>query len=261
MAVKHDGNKRWVEMQLDLSATPEQVWDAIATSSNAAWFTKADIEPRVGGALRFDFGGGMISKGEVTTWDPPRVFGYVEREWAEGAPPVATEITITSRAGNRCVLRMVHSLFTSEEDWDDQLESFEGGWPGFFVLLRAYLAYFAGAPAASFMAMAPATGDALTVWKRLCGALGLVGAEYGEHRSVTTSVENLAGVVDHVHQDASVRYVMVRLDAGLVLVGLYVKPTGVTTSLCRYFYGADAAARAAELEPAWRAWLTALVSG
>lgn len=257
MAIKYDGEgKRWVEMELDVQATPEQLWDAIATSRNAAWFTKADIEPRVGGALRFDFGGGMISNGEVTTWDPPRVFGYVEREWAEGAPPVATEITITSRAGNRCVLRMVHSLFTSEDDWDDQLESFEGGWPAFFVALRAYLAHFAGAPGASFMAMAPATGDALAVWKRLCGVLDLAGAEVGERRSATTRVENLAGVVEHVHQDANVRYVMLRLDAGLLLVGMYAKPTGISTSLCRYFYGADAEARAAELEPTWRAWLS-----
>lgn len=24
---------------------------------------------------------------------------------------------------------MVHSLFTEKDDWDDELESFDGGWP------------------------------------------------------------------------------------------------------------------------------------
>ena len=79
------------------------------------------------------------SSGTVTAWEPPIRFAYEEHGWSGEAPPVATEVTVTSRSGDRCVVRMVHSLFTDKDDWDDELESFETGWPGFFEVLRLYL--------------------------------------------------------------------------------------------------------------------------
>ncbi|WP_292074478.1 SRPBCC domain-containing protein [Mesorhizobium sp.] len=147
---KDETGKHWVEMEFITPGTPEQVWRAIATGSgNTAWFTKTTIDEHVGGRLHFDFGPNGASTGEVTIWEPPFRFGYVEREWSEGAPPVATEITVTSRSGDHCVVRMVHSLFASTDDWDDQLEGFESGWPGFFEVLRVYLSHFAGEKASS----------------------------------------------------------------------------------------------------------------
>jgi uncharacterized protein YndB with AHSA1/START domain len=118
MPIKKDATgKRWVEMELLVPGTPEQVWHAMATGpGNAAWFSKMEIEPRVGGTFRIDFGEGVVTSGEVTMWEPPHQFGYVERDWEPGAPPVATEIAIAARSGDRCVLRMVHSLFTSSDD-------------------------------------------------------------------------------------------------------------------------------------------------
>lgn len=261
MPIKKDAaGKRWVEMELLVPGTPEQVWQAMATGpGNAAWFTKSEIEPRVGGLLRFDFGQGATTSGEVTMWEPPHQLSYVEREWQQGAPPVATEITITSRSGDQCVVRMVHSLFTSSDDWDDQIEGFEDGWPGFFAVLRVYLAHFAGASAASFMAMAPASTDSLSTWLRLGEALGLAGASVGERRTASSGPEPWSGVVEHVRQDAQQRYVLLRLDSpapGVALVGTYDKGQGTSVGLCRYFYGENAAALAAESEPRWRDWLT-----
>ena len=167
MPIKKDGKgKRWVEMEFLAPGTPEQVWQAMATGpGKRPWFTRPTIEERVGGVLRFDFGA-MGSTGEVTVWEPPHRFGYVEREWSEGAPPVATEITITSRSGEQCVVRMVHSLFSTSDDWDDQMEGFEGGWPAFFAVLRLYLLHFAGRRGASFRVMASVKGDELAIWKR-----------------------------------------------------------------------------------------------
>ncbi len=43
---------------------------------------------------------------------------------------------MTARSGSTCLVRMVHSLFASGDDWDDQLEGFEGGWPSLFEILR-----------------------------------------------------------------------------------------------------------------------------
>lgn len=273
MPIKKDGaGKRWVELERLLPGTPEQVWQAIATGPGyTGWFVRSEIEPRVGGAVLFDFGEGAETRGEVTAWDPPRRIEFVEPDWEPGAPPVATEVTITAHSGDRCVMRMVHSLFASSDDWDDQIEGFERGWQAFFVVLRAYLEHFAGQKAGSFVTFAPAELDGLGAWKRLTQLFDLAGANVGERRIVEAGPERWAGVVEHVHQDAEQRYLVLRLEEpspGLVTLGTS-KPSGQPSeledkvrqggssnvSLCRYFYGEDAPERAAAVAPLWRKWL------
>lgn len=255
---KDDSGKRWVEMELIVPGTPEQVWQAMATGpGNTAWFTKATIGEHVGGAIRFDMGENGESAGEVTVWDPPSRFGYVERDWGEGAPPLATEITVTARSGGHCVVRMVHSLFASTDDWDDQMEGFEGGWPAFFEVLRLYLAHFSGMKAAIAFAMISVEASQLQVWKRLTDALGLAGADVGEEITLQAP-ESLSGIVERIEQDESQRYVLVRLSEpapGIALIGTYGVGTSINASVSLYFYGENAEERAAASEPKWRDWL------
>lgn len=263
MPIKTDGTgKRWVEMEVLVPGTPEQVWQAMATGPGmTAWFVRGEIEPRVGGKFSLDWGLGAITTGEVTTWKAPHTIGYVEREWAPNAPAVATEITVIGRAGNQCVVRMVHSLFTSSDEWDDQIEGFASGWPGFFAVLRIYLEHFAGATAGSFIVMTPASADSLSTWVRLTDTLGLAGANVGERRTASSGHEPWSGIVEHIRQDAEQRYVVLRLDApspGIALVGTSNAASlgGSTVSLCRYVYGDNAVALAAESETSWRDWLS-----
>lgn len=260
MPIKKDGSgKRWVEMELLLPGSPEQVWRAMATGPGyTAWFTPAAIEERVGGAIRFDMGENGESKGEVTVWEPPLRFGYIERDWAEGAPPLATEITVTARSGDRCVLRMVHSLFASTDDWDDQMEGFEGGWPAFFQVLRLYLSHFAGMKAAVAFAMTRVEAPHLDVWKQLTEGLGLAAASAGEEWATPQTPEELSGVVERVEQDGRQGYVLLRLTepaAGAALIGTYGLGDAANASMALYFYGDDAEQRAAASQPGWRDWL------
>jgi hypothetical protein len=82
----------------------------------------------------------MESSATVTAWDPPRRFAAESQDLGPNAPPVATEWIVEARSGGVCVVRVgVHSLFASTDEWDDQLESFESGWPWFFRILRLYL--------------------------------------------------------------------------------------------------------------------------
>lgn len=256
---KDETGKRWVEMQLFVPGTPEQVWHALATGPGySAWFTKAQIDGRVGGKLELDFGDGTKTHGEVTAWEPPHHIAYVERDWDEGAPPVATEITITARSGERCVLRMVHSLFTSEEKWEDQLELFERGWPGFFAVLRLYLRHFAGQEAGAVMASLASETTATEAWPRLMRALGVPGASVGE-RASSSLPDGATAVVEHVYQDEQQRFMVLRLEGpspGIALAGTYQGDGKTRISVCRYVYGDAAEARAAEVRPLWDAWLT-----
>lgn len=262
---KDESGKRWVEMQLLLPGTPEQLWQALATGPGyRGWFAKTKIDGQVGGKVQFDFGDGTTSSGEVTTWEPPHRFAYVERDWEKDAPPIATEITITARSGDRCVVRMVHSLFTTADSWDDQVEGFESGWTGLFEVLRVYLAHFVGQEAAAFWVMTPTKTDSLAAWQKLCDALGIAGASVDERRSADFGAESWACVVEHVHQDAKQRYYLLRLERprpGIALVGTYASGETTRVSVSRYFYGDDAEAQAAQAEPAWRDWLRTTFGG
>ncbi|KUI36009.1 ATPase [Mycobacterium sp. IS-1590] len=259
--------RRWVASETLVPGTPEQVWQAIATGAGmSAWFTPTSVQEHVGGAIRFDFGdencGEAVQAGKVTAWDPPRRFAYQEYDWSGDAPPLATEVTVTSRSGDRCVIRMVHSLFTERDDWDDELESFETGWPGFYEVLKVYLADFPGARSALVHAAADSPAGELQVWKRLTEALRIAGADVGELRETAPDVPRLAGVVNRIHQDGRARLITMRIEqpaAGVALVGACTVGERAHTTISIYFYGDDAEQVAAAEQPRWSTWLRGLL--
>ncbi len=284
---KDDSGRRWVEMDFLVPGTPEQVWHAIATGPGmSAWFTTAHVEERVGGAIRFEFGGGGgASQGAVTEWDPPPRFAYEEHGWHGDAPPLATEVTVVSRDGEQCVVRMVHTMITDRDDWDGELDGFEAGWPGFFEVLRVYLRDFAGAPSAAVQAVAAHPLPEVVGWTRMTEALALAGANVGDRRQSPVAAPRLAGCVERVHQDAKSRDMMIRIDEpapGVAVVGscsvgatagdgscgvgdVENAPTGETGAAMvmasLFFYGEDAAAVAATEQQKWAEWLRGVVGG
>ncbi len=263
MAVKKSGGRRWVEMEFLVPGTPEQVWQAIATGPGmSAWFTPTRVDERVGGAIQFDFGDGEGSPGVITEWEPPVRLGYEEHGWSADAPPVATEVVVTSHSGDRCVVRMVHSLFTDRDDWDGELESFETGWPGFFEVLRLYLRHFAGQPAANAFAVTNHPGNMVQAWAALARSLGIAGVDVGERLETPSGAPQLRGIVERIHHSADFRDVMVRLDTpgpGIAVVGGCVAGGQTRVMVSLYLYGEAAADTAAAEAPKWRAWMAQLM--
>ena len=144
MSVKKEASgRRSIEVEVEVPGTPEQVWQAIASGPGvSSWFVPTEF--RNDGTVVSNFGPGMESTAKTTAWDPPRRFAAESQGLGPGAPPLATEWIVEARSGGTCIVRVVHSLFASTDDWDNQLESVESGWPGFFRGLRLYLTHFAG---------------------------------------------------------------------------------------------------------------------
>lgn len=265
MPIKKDPNgKRWVEMELVVPGTPEQVWHAVATGPGyTAWFARTEIEERAGGTIHFDLGPYGSSRGEVTIWEPPSRFGYVEREWNAGAPAVDTEVTVTSRPDGKCLFRMAHSLIASTDEWDASLEGFEAGWPGFFEVLRLYLTHFPGSPASSFHVMASTEAPQLEVWKRLTQTLGLAAVNVDDEWT-TPEPERLSGKVERMQQNDKERSILLRLTSpapGVVLIGTYRMGNATSASIIFYFYDGDVAKTAEAVREKWASWLDRLVKG
>lgn len=260
---KDDDGRRWIELEYLVPGTPEQVWQAIATGPGMrAWFTPTTVEERVGGAIEFDFGEGMgTSRGVVTQWQPPMRFGYEEHDWSGEAPPLATEVVVTSHSGDRCVVRMVHSLFTDRDDWDDEIEGFETGWAGFFEVLRVYLSHFAGQPAVNVHVMTTHSGDLTHGWSALSSALGISGVDVGGRYESPSGAPALVGVMARIQQDSRIRDVMVRLTEpmpGIAVVGSCEVGDRTMLMVSIYFYGEAAGDTAASEQPKWQAWMAQL---
>jgi uncharacterized protein YndB with AHSA1/START domain len=255
---KEPSGRRWVQVEVEVPGTPEEVWRAIATGPGiSSWFVPAEFEERDGKpvALTLNFGPGMESRSDVTAWDPPRMFAAQGEGWG-GSPPIADEWSVEARDGGICVVRVVHSLFASTDDWDDQLESTQSGWPGIFRILRIYLTHFRGQHASMMQWMAPAEGTEAEAWEALTAALGLKGVSDGQQWSAPAGVPTLGGVAEHVSR--STCNVLLQLDKpgpGAAALGAVDFGGSTMLTLSFYFYG-DAAAGTVEREkPLWEAWI------
>ena len=129
-----------LERTYEVAATPEQVWDAIATADGiSAWMVPTRLDPQIGGAVSFDVG--FWSHGIVTDYTPTSRFAYADswpmneemREWVAGVAdhevtdhdlssltPIATEFLVESASGGTCVIRIVMSAYGSGADWENE---------------------------------------------------------------------------------------------------------------------------------------------
>ncbi|MEZ5966521.1 MAG: SRPBCC domain-containing protein [Planctomycetota bacterium] len=259
---KEESGRRSVQVEVEVPGTPEQVWQAIASGPGiSAWFVPTQLDGKVGGKLACDFGGGMVSSAKITDWQPPHRFVATDETWLQGGPPVATEWTVEARKGGTCVVRVVHSLFASTDDWDGQIEGTEHGWPSYFRVLKHYLAHHAGEPSASFVGMAPSPQPAAATWRTMVQAFASGEPRMGERlRIEAPGVAALGGTVtavDHVPQGTSV---MVHVDQpvpGILLASAMDCGAMHMATLQGFFYGARAEAAAADQE-GWKQWLTGL---
>jgi uncharacterized protein YndB with AHSA1/START domain len=255
--------KRSVQLEVEVPGTPEDVWRAIATGSGiSAWFTPTEVEEREGGRIHFHLMNDWESTGVVTEWEPPRRFTYEERDWMPGAPALATEFTIEAKSGGTCSLRLVSSLFTSEADWDDQLESFEGGWSLFMQVLRIYLRDFPNQHVSFFQLTRNTTRSVDETWSTLTDALGVSGS-VGARVESAAGKPILSGIIERQPDEARKEFV-IRTDTpapGFMLINAFSYANQVQASVSFYLFGPAAPAAAAENQPVWRTVMDTLFPG
>jgi hypothetical protein len=174
-------------------------------------------------------------------------------------PTVATEWIVEARAGGKCVVRVVHSLFASTDDWDNQLESTESGWPGFFRILRLYLTHFRTLRCSPIQVMSFTRQPVSKAWEDLAAPLALNKVRVGQQwRAPSNGVPMLAGVVEAVGEGKHPHNVLVRLEEpapGVASLGAF-DCGGVQVMVALYLYGDKGATVAARDEGAWRGWMS-----
>ncbi|WP_372665031.1 SRPBCC family protein [Amycolatopsis kentuckyensis] len=173
----------------EVDATPEQVWDAIATGPGIdSWFMgRNEVEGGTGGVVRGAFGG-YQPEYRIREWDPLEKLVYGNDPAPDGRT-IAYEFLIEGREGGSSVIRCVTSGFLPGDDWEDEFEAMTTGNKLFFRTLVEYVTHFAGRPAVPVTAFGPPVGDWPSAWARLGAELGLPA------RPVTGDRVSLGGVV------------------------------------------------------------------
>jgi uncharacterized protein YndB with AHSA1/START domain len=235
---KEESGRRSIAVEVEVAGTPEEVWEAIATGPGvSSWFVPTEVD-EIAGTCTSHFGPGMDSVAKITAWDPPRSYTAESSDMGPNAPPVATEWIVEARAGGKCVVRVVHSLFASTDDWDNQLESLESGWPPFFRIMELYHSQIRGQRCSYFNVMSIAPGPEESVWKSLSSA-------------------PLKGTVE-MRRDSDHAFKLVRLEApaqGFAILNTCGMGSQVMAAITFYLYGEQGAAAAARDEESWQAWM------
>ena len=260
MSVKQEASgRRSTQVEFEVQGTPEDVWNAIATGPGiSSWFVPTDIEEEGGQprSVTHHFGPGMEPRSAVTACQRPRLFTQEADGWLPGSPRIATEWSIEARAGGICIVRMVHSLFASTAEWDDQLEGARGGWAGFLSILQVYMAHFRGQPSAIMQVTSPVESTEAETWDRLTTALGVKGLRVGQAWTTPPGVSPLSGVVELM--TATPYDALMRLETpgpGIAAIGATTYPGGQgMAAMNLYLYGNHAAERVAQATPVWEAF-------
>jgi uncharacterized protein YndB with AHSA1/START domain len=247
---------RFIELEVEVAGTPEEVWRAIATGPGiSSWYVPHTVEEREGGSATASFGSApeMQIKGRVAAWEPPHRVVFDDGT-GEG---LAFEWLVEARDGGTCIVRLVNTGFGSGEDWDAQYEGMTEGWLLFLGNLKLHLEQFPGQSATASLPTATWAGPRDTAWARLTDDLSIPAIPaVGERIKVNTpNAPTLAGTV----ADAASWRVALVLDQpspGTAILAVEGHGEQVQASIWSYLYGTEGATAAERDEPLWQQWLT-----
>jgi uncharacterized protein YndB with AHSA1/START domain len=238
-----------VRESIEIDATPEQVWEAIATGPGIdSWFMgHSEIEPRQGGRTLMNMGG-MTSGGTVDVYEPGRHFKYTSDKNPEDGTFMAFEYLIEGREGGSTVLRFVHNGFLGD-DWESEYDALRVGDGMYLRKLAAYLKYFSGRTSTyNMFVVGPQVPDAGRVWAAFKDALGLKG-ETAPGAPIRVSIEGLPPT-EGVLEWADHGFMGARTDSGIYML-LHGHLDHVVAEYHDYTQEVDGE----KYENAWQNWL------
>ena len=247
------GREFEIPNEIALAATPEQIWEAIATGPGIdSWFMgRNQVEPGEGGTVRTAFGA-YTPELTVTVWEPLKRFVYRSDE-AEDGRFIAYEFHIERRGAGSTVLRMVTSGFLPGDDWEAEYDAMIRGMELFFSTLAQYLTYFTGRTATPITAFGPPVTDWERAWAVLDGELGLTGTVVtgDQVRFAPTGLAPIEGVVYFVNahtlglRTSDALYRFLRGFNGPMIAGHHIFSPNVDQT---------------KTEQAWESWLNQLLA-
>jgi len=244
-----------IELEANLPASPEEVWNAIATGPGIdSWFMgRNEVEPREGGAAAMNTGGHR-EEAVVTAYEQGKRFA-TRTAAADDGRFMAFEYLIEGRDRGSTLLRVVHSGMLGD-NWQDEYDALRRGWPFHLHTLREYLTHFPGRTGVPVFAMAQSgTRPAPELRAALTGSLSLP-------ELVTVGARAHAEPPGLPPLDGEVTWADDERFAVRTADGLYTfHGFGGLVLMFHHLFAPEAAAEPRGAEAAWQRWLTSLAAG
>jgi uncharacterized protein YndB with AHSA1/START domain len=173
--------ERQYETRIELSAPRNAVWKALTEGAEIErWFapTARVVAPRAGerGSVRWTWGDRHDWPQRIDVFEPARrlVTRYESavEDGKGGKRPLCVDFSLEGTGGHT-TLRLVHSGFGPEADFDAELDGISRGWPVELESLRLYLERHAGTDRRLAWCVRDVDVPLDEAWERLCGPEGL----------------------------------------------------------------------------------------
>ncbi|MEW9533704.1 SRPBCC domain-containing protein [Microbispora sp. NPDC049125] len=243
--------------EIELDATPDQVWEAIATGPGVdSWFMgRNEIEPGEGGRGSLTLLG-MTERSTVTGWEPGKRFAFRGDENPDGTF-MAIEYLIEGREGGSTVLRLVQNGFMGD-NWETEYEAMKTGWDLYLVKLAQYLTYFPGRTAKAVSVFRPQAPRQEEAWAAVTRELGLTGPAVELGDPVRLAVDGLPPAEGVVAFAGLPHLLGVRTADGFYGFIHSGPDRGSAFVLGHHIFSEDVDHEQAER--AWQAWLTRVLA-
>lgn len=247
---------RKVEAEIEINSSPERIWRAITEAKELMrWFPlSAEVEPGEGGKVIFSWGD--LYPGEeavIEKWLPESRLRIVYGQAATGemgmpddsqdAEVMAVDYHIESKGG-KTVLRVIHSGFGTDDQWDEWYDGTVRGWQFELRSLRNYLDHHYGRDRDVIWLHRPIINDVETAWRKLIGENGfrleeiLSTAKAGDrYTSTAASGDEFRGIIQIVDQPWQFSGTIENLDNALLRLTLDPSPQGTLASVFINTYG------------------------
>jgi uncharacterized protein YndB with AHSA1/START domain len=184
---KKTSSTRKIERTIEINAPAEKVWKALTDAQELMrWFPlDARVTPGKGGTIYFSWGPPYEGENEIQIWEPNHHIrltdnwsehsqGEKVQETEEGMPAqVAMDFELES-AGNKTILRLVHSGFGTGADWEDEFDGTSRGWVFELNHLKHYLENHEGSNRQVIWARTLLMNTREEVWMRIMSKEGFL---------------------------------------------------------------------------------------
>jgi uncharacterized protein YndB with AHSA1/START domain len=163
---------RSIEIVVESRAPVDLVWRVLTEEQEQSnWFpmSAAVVKPGVGGTVTFSWGEDIAWQTRIAAFEPGKHLRWLDDAQAGPAPGavrLAVDIYLNTREATT-VLRLVHSGFGADDDWNEQFESTKAGWSFFLYNLRLYVEYHGRRTRRMLSRRLPIAGTRASVWERV----------------------------------------------------------------------------------------------
>jgi uncharacterized protein YndB with AHSA1/START domain len=194
---------RNIDLTFVLPADRDAVWASLTNGDALSRWFAPEVRvnnPGAEGTFFISWGPGMECEVKVRTWQPGEHLGFDFGENSQTKATLMVDYHLETKGGST-VLRLVHSGFSADAEWDEEFESHLRGWRIFLHNLRHDLVHQAKA-FKQHMICADTALDRGDAWMRVLGKNGLdregalVAKKTGDKvELVTSNGERLSGTV------------------------------------------------------------------